>query len=611
MIDGGIATLLEENLDDLYEHAPCGYVSALAEGTIVKVNETFLSWTGYTRDELVGARRFQELLAPGGQIYHETHVAPLLRMQGSVREIALQIRRADGSRLPALINSVLRRAPGSERALVRTTVFDASDRRAYEQELLVARRREAEARERVERLQRLTQRLAATLDERAIVEATRAAALDAVGARSAQVELFECGGDRAPAIGEEIELVASGHPVGRLLIDPDGRSLSGPERAFLLACARQCAQAIARARLQAQTVRAARRTALLAELARGLDQTRAYAGRARWLVELLAGQLVDEARVEVTDEHGRNHVVAAAGSCAGPRAGRVELVLRVHGQAVGSLIVRSERRLGRGERELLDEVAGRAALALDNARLYEHEHRVADALQRSMLTRRLPEDPRFAVAAYYQPAVELMSVGGDWYDAFEGGSGRLALVVGDVVGRGIPAASAMGQLRSAVRALSRGARGPAELLERLDGFVEQLDIARGSTLIYAEVDPDTGVMRFACAGHPPPVLLGADGCPQLQWEGRSPPLGAAFGLERREAELRLDAGARLFMYTDGLVERRDRPIDAGLDALLEAVRERATVPLPAAVAQLPAQLVSRDEARDDVCLLGLCFRPAG
>lgn len=143
--DRAIAPLLEENADDLYEHAPCGYLSALGDGTIVKVNRTFLDWTGYAREELVRVRRFQELLTPGGQIYHETHYAPLLRMQGAVRGIALQIRRADGSRLPVLINSVLRTNDQPDHTVIRTTVFDARDREAYEQELRRARRREAEA----------------------------------------------------------------------------------------------------------------------------------------------------------------------------------------------------------------------------------------------------------------------------------------------------------------------------------------------------------------------------------------------------------------------------------------------------------------------------------
>jgi PAS domain S-box-containing protein len=139
------AELLQESAEDLYENAPCGYLSALPDGTIVKLNQTFLAWTGYRRDDLVGRKRFQDLLTAGGRIYHETHYAPLLRMQGWVREIAVDIVCADGRRLPALINTVLKNDTAGQPLLARTTVFNATDRREYERELLRQRRRAEEA----------------------------------------------------------------------------------------------------------------------------------------------------------------------------------------------------------------------------------------------------------------------------------------------------------------------------------------------------------------------------------------------------------------------------------------------------------------------------------
>jgi sigma-B regulation protein RsbU (phosphoserine phosphatase) len=149
--------LLEESAEDLYENAPCGYLSTLPGGLIVKVNGTFLAWTGYGRDELIGHRRFQDLLTAGGRIFHETHYAPLLHMQGSVREIAVDVVRADGTRLPALVNSVLRRDEAGEPAMVRTTVFNATDRREYERELLRARRAAEESGARARELARTLQ----------------------------------------------------------------------------------------------------------------------------------------------------------------------------------------------------------------------------------------------------------------------------------------------------------------------------------------------------------------------------------------------------------------------------------------------------------------------
>ena len=118
----------------------------------MRVNETFLRWTGYAREDLVDVKRFQDLLSPGGRIYHETHYAPLLRMQGKVREIAVDIVAADGRRLPMLVNSVLITDEAGEPQVVRTTLFDVRERQAYERELLAARDRERQAREDIERL---------------------------------------------------------------------------------------------------------------------------------------------------------------------------------------------------------------------------------------------------------------------------------------------------------------------------------------------------------------------------------------------------------------------------------------------------------------------------
>ena len=144
--------LLEDSAEDLYENAPCGYFSTLPDGTIAKVNTTFLQLTGYLRADLVGHRRFQTLLAPGDRIFYETHYAPLLRMQEAVQEIAVEIIRADGTRLPALINAVVKTDADGAPAYIRTSVFDARQRRSYEQELVRARQRAEESEARVREL---------------------------------------------------------------------------------------------------------------------------------------------------------------------------------------------------------------------------------------------------------------------------------------------------------------------------------------------------------------------------------------------------------------------------------------------------------------------------
>jgi sigma-B regulation protein RsbU (phosphoserine phosphatase) len=145
--EGFYNALLDDDAERLYDAAPCGYLSTTPDGAILKANATFLALTGYTRQELLGRRTFAELLTAGGRIYHETHYAPMLRMQGTAREIALDIVCADGTRLPVLVNAVLERDEDGVPLVVRTAVFDARERREYERELLRAREK-AEASER-------------------------------------------------------------------------------------------------------------------------------------------------------------------------------------------------------------------------------------------------------------------------------------------------------------------------------------------------------------------------------------------------------------------------------------------------------------------------------
>jgi sigma-B regulation protein RsbU (phosphoserine phosphatase) len=146
------SALLEDSAEDLYDHAPCGYLSTMLDGTIAKINATLLGWLGFERDQVVGRLRFADLLTVGGRIYHETHFAPLLRMQGKVGGIALELKTADGGRLPVLVTSSVKTGSDGQPQLIRTTVFDARDRRTYERELLRARQVAEEERDRACRL---------------------------------------------------------------------------------------------------------------------------------------------------------------------------------------------------------------------------------------------------------------------------------------------------------------------------------------------------------------------------------------------------------------------------------------------------------------------------
>jgi sigma-B regulation protein RsbU (phosphoserine phosphatase) len=138
--------LKREDPETIYQRAPCGYLSTTPDGTLVRVNDTFLRWTGHSRDELVGRRTFTSLLSAGGRIYHDTHYAPMLQLQGTVREIALDVVCADGSRLPVLANAALESDESGRPVLARIVLFDATERREYERELMRAKHR-AEASE--------------------------------------------------------------------------------------------------------------------------------------------------------------------------------------------------------------------------------------------------------------------------------------------------------------------------------------------------------------------------------------------------------------------------------------------------------------------------------
>ncbi|MBA2473985.1 MAG: SpoIIE family protein phosphatase [Pseudonocardiales bacterium] len=145
VFEGFYETLLDDDAEQLYDRAPCGYLSTAPDGTIIKVNQTFLTLTGYDRGQLIGQKRFVQLLSAGGRIYHETHYAPLLSMHGQAHEIAFDIVHADGSRLPVMVNSVVERDPHGAPTVVRIAVFDARLRREYERELLRAKQRAEES----------------------------------------------------------------------------------------------------------------------------------------------------------------------------------------------------------------------------------------------------------------------------------------------------------------------------------------------------------------------------------------------------------------------------------------------------------------------------------
>ncbi|HWF72677.1 MAG TPA: SpoIIE family protein phosphatase [Solirubrobacteraceae bacterium] len=251
-----------------------------------------------------------------------------------------------------------------------------------------------------------------------------------------------------------------------------------------------------------------------------------------------------------------------------------EMPLVIDGSGVGSvrLVPSAEASFDDGDRALLADLADRAALSIRRAQLHEQEHRIADTLQRALLPTRLPEVPGLALTAHYDSAGEISEVGGDWYDVFELSRGRVGIVLGDVAGKGIPAASTMGELRSVVRAFALGdaqTRDAGDVLTRLNRHQLALGADEMFTVLYAIIDPGRGEVAWANAGHPPP-LLHRDAGENRYLEGGDGLMGID-DIVYTDLHERVGGDDTLIYYTDGLIERRGESLDAGLARLAHAV----------------------------------------
>ena len=253
------------------------------------------------------------------------------------------------------------------------------------------------------------------------------------------------------------------------------------------------------------------------------------------------------------------------------------------------------------------DIGHRAGQAVGNSRLYGEQRHVAEVLQHSMLPT-LPVVPGIELAARYLPAADRVEVGGDWYDAFVQPDGELVAAIGDVAGHDIEAAATMGQLRNLVRGDAYGRDDPVdELMTHLDRAIQGLPVPTVASAVLARVRPAAPGLRVSwCnAGHPPPLLIPAEGPVRALDEVREPLLGLARPPRRTRRELTLAPGDTLLLHTDGLIERRDRPIDEGQAALVEQLADGASLPLPALCDRLVAAAHRRE---DDVALLALRAR---
>ncbi|MFF8833402.1 SpoIIE family protein phosphatase [Streptomyces sp. NPDC015131] len=256
-----------------------------------------------------------------------------------------------------------------------------------------------------------------------------------------------------------------------------------------------------------------------------------------------------------------------AGPPAPPPAGPARRVpLEAEGVVLGSLVIHDGPGAGQ-DADHTTAIAQLIAQAVRRAGLFEHEHRLAVRLQRSLLPR-LPEVPGLDIAGCYAPGTHMVHVGGDWYDVHPLGPQTVGLTIGDVAGHGIAEATAMAQISTVLRSISRrhGDRPPAVMAE-LNDFLGTYHEGLMATACYATYDRAARTLRYTRAGHPPPLLIREDGTTEYLMAGLAPPLGPVPFDRYPEAEVAVPPGATLVFYTDGLIERRGESLDVGLDRL--------------------------------------------
>jgi PAS domain S-box-containing protein len=248
------------------------------------------------------------------------------------------------------------------------------------------------------------------------------------------------------------------------------------------------------------------------------------------------------------------------------------------------------------------ELGRRLAVGLANTDTFAREHAIAETLQRSLLPDALPQIPGLDLAARYLPATEGAAVGGDWYDAFPLADDRVGLVIGDVAGHNIASASTMGQVRGLLRAYAIDDPSPGCALQRTNAAVVQLLPDALASVVYAVLDPATGDLAYANAGHPPPIITTSAGQAEYLDDTAGTMLGASTTVGFTTGRRRLPPGARLLCYTDGLIEVRRRDIREGLSALAETLRRSPGGSAEHTCATVQAALVGTTR-QDDICLL--------
>jgi serine phosphatase RsbU (regulator of sigma subunit)/anti-sigma regulatory factor (Ser/Thr protein kinase) len=352
------------------------------------------------------------------------------------------------------------------------------------------------------------------------------------------------------------------------------------------------------------------RGVLVARAAKGLEEE-VRRGVQVPLARGFAGRVAAERRPIIIEDLDRaevvNQILRQKGICS-----LLGVPVQVEGRVIGVMHIGTlvKRRFDEDDVTLLQLAADRAAAAIDDARVAE-QRGVTEIMQRTLLPGALPEIPGMRFSAIYLPAGSGVKVGGDWYDVFQLASGRVAFVIGDVVGRGIQAASVMAEIRTIIRAYMAQEHKLADVVSLLNELLISMGHNRGATLSILELDGETEEIESVNAGHLPPVLIEPSGEICLLEQTHCLPVGVRTGHDYQSSRHPFPTGSRLLLYTDGLIERRDESIDVGFQRLISAAQTAAKGTDVSFADRVYRALVDETPLEDDVALLAVEAVPLG
>ena len=647
---------------ELVEDAPAALVVTNLEGRIRSTNGRFRSWMGCDVDSAA----IRDHLTVASQLYYETVVTPRLSVQGEMSDVVLELVGPDGVRHAVWAARRVGDAivwvgiDVTDRRLHEQELV-AVQRRLARLQRLSSKLLTATTAETIGEVL-LAHLVDGVKADRGLVAVRQGSdGFDIVATHSlgsTSVPTTAPGED--PHVSESVEQGSpvfttireggnreSGEPtqVAALPLVGDGvigvvwlllsrdAPHSDEERELLAAAADIASSSLGRAVLHQRLADDARRNASLSQLLHSMEAETSLQDRAQRMADHLVPEHGDMAVVELDDvptdlagvrhaDRSREATIRQLFRGAESEAPAVDdlpstlaelgltssvrMPLVARGREIGLLTIASVTSDERSEEAMafLERLTDACALALDNARLYDNERRIAQYLQSALLPEQLPTDARVGLYHFYQAAREVTQVGGDWYDALLLDADRLAVMVGDVVGGGVVAARTMGRLRTVARAYAREGRGVAGTLTGMQRFAEDVSEAFASSAMVCELDLATGTIEYGSAGHLPAVLVAPGSEPALLTGGRAEILGFRNRGEPAVARSTIPPGGTVVLYTDGLIERPERSIDASIDELLRVLRDDPTL---AVQPEVLASKLDSDDRRDDTCVLAVHF----